>query len=307
MGSRTTIDRIDQILAYMDEYGEQKALEQYGINIETLHRYQREKRYDETRKAKILLLDIETAPMEVYVWGLYKQRINYKNIIDDWFILSWSAKWLFSPVIQSDVLTPKEAVNGDDSRVIKSIWELINESDVIIGHNIVKFDERKLNARFILNGLNPPLPYQTIDTLRIAQKTFGFSSNRLDYLGQLIRNKGKIETDFELWIRCKHGDKDALAEMETYNKEDVALLEEVYLFLRPWIKSHPNMGLLMDAKEQCCPNCGSFNIELTESYYTTPANQYRAVRCKDCGAPNRLPESVVGTIEKKQLLRSIAR
>jgi RNase P subunit RPR2 len=126
-------------------------------------------------------------------------------------------------------------------------------------------------------------------------------------LGELIRNKGKIETNFDLWKRCKIGDKDALTEMERYNKEDVALLEETYLFLRPWIKNHPNVGLLMDANEPCCPNCGSFNIEITDSYYTTPANQYKAVRCGDCGAPNRLPESIVGTLEKKKLLRSIAR
>ena len=32
---------------------------------------------------KILLFDIETSPMEVYVWGLYKQFISHNNIIKD--------------------------------------------------------------------------------------------------------------------------------------------------------------------------------------------------------------------------------
>jgi hypothetical protein len=188
-----------------------------------------------------------------------------------------------------------------------SIWDLVEVADIIIGLNVDRFDKRKLNTRFILNGFPPPLPYQTIDTLTIAQRQFSFSSNRLDYLGQLIRNRGKLETDFGLWIRCKAGDKDALTEMSKYNQEDVNLLEEVYLYLRPWIKSHPNVGVLMDAVEPCCPNCGSFNIEMTGSYYTTPANQYRAVRCGDCGAPNRLPNSVIGSGDRKRLLRSIAR
>lgn len=299
--------RIEEILAYLRENGQTKALQHYDITLDTLERYKRKIGWSETRQPKILLLDVETAPMEVYVWGLYKQRISHRNVINDWFMFSWAARWLFSPTMQSDVLTPKEAVAGNDKRIMQSIWELVNDADIVIGHNVDRFDKRKLNTRFILNGFPPPLPYVTIDTLTIAQKQFAFASNRLDYLGQLIRNRGKIETDFDLWVRCKHGDKDALTEMETYNKEDVALLEEVYLFLRPWIKSHPNVALLMDAKTHCCPNCGSFDIELTESYYTTMANQYRAVKCRSCGAPNRLPESVVETKARKNLIRSIAR
>lgn len=300
--------RANEVLAYLEEYGEEKALAYFNtLNRETIERYKRRAKHRETRQPKILLLDVETAPMEVYVWGLYKQRISHRNVINDWFMFSWAARWLFSPTMQSDVLTPKEAVIGDDKRIMQSIWDLVNEADIIIGHNVDRFDKRKLNTRFILNGFPPPLPYQTIDTLTIAQRQFAFASNRLDYLGQLIRNRGKIETDFNLWIRCKSGDKDALTEMVTYNQEDVVLLEEVYLYLRPWIKSHPNVGVLMDAQELCCPNCGSFNIEMTGTYYTTPANQYRAVRCGDCGAPNRLPQSIIGSEDRKRLIRSIAR
>ena len=299
--------RVEEILAFTSENGEEKACEHFGITKDSLKRYLRIRGFDSTRQAKILLLDVETAPMEVYVWGLYKQRINYQNIIDDWFILSWAAKWLFNPTTAFDVLTPEEAKRGDDRRIMGSIWNMVNDADIIIAHNLKRFDNKKLNTRFICNGFAPPLPYQMLDTLEIAQKNFGFASNRLDYLGELIRNKGKIDTDFDLWKRCKAGDEAALSEMAAYNREDVVLLEEVYLYLRPYIKSHPNMALLMDAKEHCCPNCGSFNIELTDHYYTTPANQYRVVRCRDCGAPNRLPTSVVSADDRKKLLRPIAR
>ncbi len=54
---------------------------------------------------RILLFDIETAPMEVFVWGLYKQFIPHTNVIKDWFILSWSAKWLYEDKILSAVVT----------------------------------------------------------------------------------------------------------------------------------------------------------------------------------------------------------
>ncbi len=45
-----------------------------------------------TSPAKILIFDIETAPMNVFSWGMYDQNINIEQIIDDWFIICWSAK-----------------------------------------------------------------------------------------------------------------------------------------------------------------------------------------------------------------------
>jgi len=41
---------------------------------------------------KILLLDIETSPMEALVFGLWDQNINFKNIIAEGTILCWAAK-----------------------------------------------------------------------------------------------------------------------------------------------------------------------------------------------------------------------
>ena len=70
---------------------------------------------------KILLLDIETAPMEVYVWGLYKQYIPHDNIIKDWCMLSWVAKWLYDEDTKSDLITAEEAIDRNDKRIVKSI------------------------------------------------------------------------------------------------------------------------------------------------------------------------------------------
>jgi len=299
--------RISSILEYCNSYGETETCNHFKINIETLHRYQREKRWRETQQPKILLLDMETSFMEVRAWGLYKQRIPYTNIINDWFFLSWAAKWLFSAEVMSDVLTPKEAVNKNDKRICESLWDMIDQANIIIGHNCNRFDLPKINTRFYLNGLKPPMPYQTIDTLKVAQRNFSFSSNRLDYLGKLILDQGKIKTDYDLWVRCMDGDKNALTEMERYNQQDVRLLEEIYVELRPWIKSHPNLAVLMDAKEQCCPNCGSFEFEEGEGYYTTPQNKYISIRCKSCGAVNRKRNSLISKEQKDVMVIPNAR
>jgi DNA polymerase elongation subunit (family B) len=239
---------------------------------------------------RILLFDIETAPMEVYVWGLYKQRIPHTNIIKDengreksWFVLSWAAKWLFDTRVQSDTVTPDEAVNRDDSRILKSIWTLLDQADIVIAHNGDRFDIRKLNARFIDNEMNPPSPYRSIDTLKVARKEFAFVSYKQDFLTKHFKLPQKLDTEFQLWIDCIHGDDSALKRMARYNRHDVMGLEAVYLKLRPFMKNHPNLGILMDA--DVCPNCGCSHMEETDSVYLTSAGKYPVFRCSGCKTP----------------------
>ena len=239
---------------------------------------------------KILLFDIETSLMEVYVWGLYKQFIPHTNIIKDqngnektWYVLSWAAKWLFDDQIQSDIVTPKEAVARNDKRILESIWKLLDEADIVIGHNGDRFDIRKLNARFIDNEMIPPSPYRTIDTLKVARREFAFVSYKQDFLTKHFKLEQKLSTEFQLWVDCMHGNQARLDEMQEYNRHDVMGLEEVYLKLRPYIKNHPNLGVLMDM--DVCPNCGCEHIDETESIYFTTANQFPVYRCQGCKTP----------------------
>jgi len=256
--------------------------------------------------AKILLFDIETTPMQVWVWSLFGNKyIQPNNVIEDWNVLSWSAKWLYDSNVMSDIQTPWEAENRDDGRVLEGIHNLMNKADIVIAHNGDKFDIKKLNTRFHLNGMLPPSPYQSIDTLKVAKRSFAFSSNKLDYLGRLITNKGKLETNFKLWTDCLQGDRDALKRMLEYNEEDVRLLEEVYVSLRPWIKSHPNMGLW--AGDDCCPSCGSEELTPNGGYYTTMVNIYKSYSCDDCGSLTRKLESELTARDRKQLMRSLPR
>ena len=256
--------------------------------------------------AKILLFDIETTPMQVFVWGLFGNKyINHGNVIEDWNILSWSAKWLFDSHVMSDIATPAEAKRRDDSRVCKGIHNLMDKADIVVAHNGDKFDIKKLNTRFFMNGFHPPSPYQSIDTLKVAKRSFSFSSNRLDYLGQIMTNKGKLETNFQLWKDCLQGDRDALERMLEYNEEDVRLLEEVYVELRPWIKSHPNVGIWEDG--EVCPTCGSDDIEPNGSYYTTMTNMYESHKCNSCGSHCRKMQGELTLSDRRDLTRSVPR
>jgi transposase-like protein len=296
-----------RIVQYISERGDTEAKKKFKLSNAGLQEYKDVVNFENTQIPKVLFIDIETAPLKVLSWSLWKPMISHENILADWYIISWSARWMFSGDVMSDVLTPKEAIAGDDKRIMKSIWPLLEGASIVCGHNGNAFDLPRLNTRFILNGLKPPAPYQSIDTLTIARKYFKFASNRLDYLGQLVRNKGKIKTNFDLWRKCMNGDQDALTEMVTYNKEDVVLLEEVYFFLRPWIKSHPNLSLICEATESVCPTCGSPKIEELNKPYRTMVGSYTSFRCTNCGAIGRRRISELTLTKRKALTVSVAR
>lgn len=236
----------------------------------------------DSKQPKILIFDIETSPMLAYVWGRFKQFVSLDQTVSEWFIISWSAKWLNNPNVMCDVLTSEEASNEDDSRITRSMWYLFNEADIVLAHNGSRFDVPKLNSRFLLNGLMPPTPYKQIDTLQVARKEFGFSSNKLDALAGYLNIEHKSDTNFNLWKRCLAGEQEALDYMLAYNIKDVEILEKVYLRLRPWIKNHPNVSLYLENEDETCPHCGSINVADTGTFSYTNVSKFSNIRCLDC-------------------------
>ena len=237
---------------------------------------------------KILLFDVETAPMRAYVWGRWKQNISLNETISEWYILCWSAKWLYSNTIMYDKLTSEEAINQNDKRIVTNLWKLVDEADIVIAYNGKKADIPWMNTRFIINGLKPPSPYYIIDPCEVARKNFSFSSNKLDALAGYFGIPHKMDTDFTLWDKSVRGDEEALSYMSNYCNKDVLILEEVYLRLRPYIKSHPNIGNFIESTIPTCATCGSNTVEeIKDRYYVTPAGKYNLYRCKKCGAISR--------------------
>lgn len=257
---------------------------------------------------KVLLFDIETSPLQAFIFqkSVWKANVGSDQVISEWFMLTWSAKWLFDTEIMSERLTGKEAVKEDDGRIVKSLWKLLNEADIVIAHNGDSFDVPNMNTRFIVHSLPPTSPYQTIDTMLVARKQFGFTHNSLNALARIFGFEPKMDTDFELWKQCVAGDEKALAYMQEYNKGDVTTLEDVYVKLRPWIKSHPNLGLYMEADGAVCPNCGGEDIQWTDKYYFTQTGKYQTFRCK-CGAFGRSRVSKLSKSARKALVVGLSK
>ena len=271
--------------------------------VKQAKRFVRDTKPQAVTPPKILVLDLETAPMKAYVWRRWKENISLEQTISEWFMLAWSAKWLYSPDIYGEVLTPEEVRNEDDSRITMSLYALVNKADIIVAHNGKHADIPWMNSRFILNNLQPPKPFIVIDTLEIARKQFGFSSNKLDALAGYFNINHKLHTDFQLWKNCMEGIQQSLDYMLEYNKMDVKILEEVYLKLAPWIKGGPNMNVLLNSEVPVCANCGSEALELIHNqYYYTSVGKYVLYRCKDCGAISRSRFSVAS----KKVTKAVA-
>jgi hypothetical protein len=61
---------------------------------------------------RILFLDIETAPLQSYHWGLWDQNIGLEQIGTEWSILSFSAKWLGERRVIRSTRAARRATQG---------------------------------------------------------------------------------------------------------------------------------------------------------------------------------------------------
>ena len=258
------------------------------------------------KKPNVLILDIETSLMTFFGWTPGQQYVRPDQIITDWYTLSWACKWLFEPDVYSRVLIPKESIENNDKRIIDSIWRFLDKADILIIHN-ARFDVRKLNARFIYYDMPPPSPYKVIDTLLVMRREALFSSNKQDELAKTLGLRRKIEHEgLDLWKKCFRGDAKALLKMEEYNRGDILSLEELYVRIRPFIKSHPNMNLFVEGDGNACPNCGGTKISWMDKFYVTSVNKYSCFRCADCGAVGRSRSTAIAK-EDRIHITSIAR
>jgi DNA polymerase elongation subunit (family B)/DNA-directed RNA polymerase subunit RPC12/RpoP len=289
--------------SYMLNMGAGKLAKQYKTTKDNIYKAKEIVRTKNYKFPKILLLDIETTPLEAYIWQtqVWKAHVSDSQVISKWFMLTWAAKWLDSQEVMSMRLNGKEVLEENDRRIVYGLWDLLDQADIVIAHNGDNFDIPNINTRFLVNGLPPTSPYRTIDTLKVAQRQFGFTHNSLNALARTFGFDEKLETDFSLWKRSKNGDEKALEYMEKYNQGDVFLLEEVYIKLRPWVKSHPNIGVYMETEEKVCAICGS-NKLVHDGYHVTNTGKYPAYRCAECGSTHTRDRKSVFSLTKKKLV-----
>lgn len=211
------------------------------------------------------------------MWKTFKEYISLSQLIETSKILCWSAKWAGTDQVMFDSvqISPHESM-------LSRIHMLLDEADAVVHYNGLRFDIPVLNKEFLLANFGPPAPYKNIDLYRTVKNVFKFTSNKLDHVVQQLDLGKKVETSFDLWIKCMEGDKDAWKHMEEYNKQDILLLEKLYYKMLPWIPNHPNYTLYTNSEEILCPTCGSTHYHC-RGYAYTAIGKYQRYQCLACG------------------------
>jgi hypothetical protein len=255
---------------------------------------------------KILTIDVESAPLESFTWGIFDQNVGLEQIKTEWSILSYAAKWLDSKKIYyGDVSGRGSKKIRDDKPLMGQIWELLDEADIVVAQNGKRFDIRKINARLIMHGYGPYSPVRVVDTMISAKKYFAFTSQKLKWTSQYLTDTPKDEhkefPGFELWIECLKDNPRAWREMKKYNIRDIIATEKVYLRLRPWIDGHPNVGAYSESDLQICPKCGSDQLQ-RRGDAVSQAGKYARYMCKGCAGWSRGKIQLLPTTKRKALL-----
>lgn len=261
----------------------------------------------QVKPLKIWVYDIETTPTEAYVWRYWNENIGHAQVREYGKILSFAGKWLGDDNIHYEENRTKKDKVGNDKKITQSIINFFDEADVVIGHNGKAFDCKTVTGKALKHGIKPPSPYKIVDTMLSAKRYFKMPRNSLeclaDELGCSVKLKHKKFPGFDLWDEVMKGNPEAWQEMETYNIQDVVVLEEVYLKMRPWISDHPNMGILMEEGRKICPKCGSGEMRTHRTKKTTTTNTqiYPLYVCGNCNGFAR-GRTTIASLDKRKVL-----
>lgn len=244
----------------------------------------------------VLILDIERLPgrakvqhrgltIEGEFWDLsgWKHTLGYRIHADD--VLEWPrticAAWAWYD--RPRVEFAAEWGKGGHEGMLRRIWGAYDRAQIVVGHNIDAFDSKKLKSEWLAIGLQPPSPYKSVDTLKVARREFGYESNTLDALCTRLGIDAKTDSySVEVARAACAGDRTAQKRLKGYNCGDIAATLGLYDTLRPWHAGHPHSIIGTSDDRPMCPNC--WGDQLTPNGFTL-ANLilYRLYRCA-CGA-----------------------
>lgn len=248
---------------------------------------------------KILTLDLEMAPSVVHRWASWgNDTTGVEQVIDPGHLLCAAYRWHSDPDgLVGFVRSSRYELKGEyiPNHGLRTLWDQLDFTDVLVTYNGKKFDIPKLNTEFLLAGFDPPSPFQHIDLYQVIRKNFGFFKNGLDYVTRQVLELGKAQHEgHSLWVKCMAGDPEAWETMRGYNVNDVIITEQLYDKLIPWIPAHPNVLLYEeDPIGIACTRCGSANYQ-KRGFRVASTRRYQQYQCNECGGWFRDTRSIDG-------------
>ena len=252
--------------------------------------------------ARILIFDIERVPMRtknLAVWdmkGLTYRRLNPGDIERWGRTICLAYRWLGGG--KTEFIA--EWQEGGRLGFLEAARDLLDEADIVVGHNSTGFDVPHLEGEFILENLTPPSPFKQFDTLLTMRKHGNLEANHLDTLDKRFGFSGKTDKyRIDVAEAAAAGDEKMQRKIERYNKGDIAATTRVFLRLRPW--GNLNVGLFVeDPTDPVCPACGGKRLQ-RRGYSVKSALRYPRFQCQatGCGRWSTSRKAAAGSVEMR--------
>lgn len=173
----------------------------------------------------------------------------------------------------------------DDGPLASRCRDILSKADMWVTYNGIKCDVPFLQTRLLINRkpLLPPMPHK--DVYYTVRHKLKMSRSSLLAIQEAMESKEKKSPVRLLqWLKavCKK-DRKALAEIEYHCAQDVKVLEERYLELRPLLLSHPRLH-----GYGVCNKCGG-QLTKNKIYYTAQKNNKITLKCNKCGGYETQP------------------
>jgi len=184
--------------------------------------------YIKSLSKKILFIDIETSLLEAKVFRTGLQQVNANQLTSRTKVLTVAGGYLYDMITKGEdgmwscsnhrsSTFKKDPL--DDTQILADVWEELDKAEVVVAHN-ASFDQGWLFGRFLELGWKLPSKFFLFCTYQNL-RPFNLTSKKLDELSKSLIGGKKVETNFDLWMRCCKGEKAAFEEMEKYNLGDV--------------------------------------------------------------------------------------
>lgn len=256
------------------------------------------------RKPRILFYDIETAPLQAWIWKPGKQVVRHNQLVE-----GHSRYGIICITYCFNDSKPAKAIKWDfrkqdTGRVVAEFDKVIEQykPDVIIGKNSNRFDNKHINTIRMFEQLTPNTDiFKYVDDLeQQMRRYFYLPSYALDYISNELGLGGKIKMEMQDWIdivtRCPKVGKKKLDKMVKYGKKDIIDTRAIWDYCERYFQPKLNMATVLNEKHACY-RCGGYNI-VRNGKRTSGKTLYQRFHCKDCKTEaGRAPIShVKGTI-----------
>lgn len=262
---------------------------QFGVTTRSIRNWAKKiglrNEYESDQPAKILIYDFETAQIPSKVWWTGKQYVNYKQLKGEPRVITVAWKWLGEDSVHH--LTWSKDKSDED--LIKTFAPVFNSADLVVGHNVVNFDNRLLRAQAAKYDVRLDPFIRVYDTMKRGKKLFRLPSYSMDYMCKYFKvpMQKQSHEGIVMWDEIEDDGEHAaeyLKKMVDYNVGDILANEHLYLKVLAY-DERPGLhaGVLAGGEKHTCPTCGGDNVEYVR-HTTTPAGTIqRIMLCKDDG------------------------